>query len=200
MVANCSESFLNRIIIRIQRFQGDSLPVETKVVQWIKDDLLRFIPKLSLKLRKEIVENLWEIVNNGLVHGESSKGVSSAGQFYPTMGYFEMAFYDAGLGIPNVVRGFGAVPAHISDADCIRWAIQMGNTTKPPGGLGLHLLREFLKVNRGSIQIVSGNGYFGQFGSDTASYQTLRNPIAGTLVNIRVVFDNKLYQLEGENA
>jgi hypothetical protein len=64
---------------------------------------------------------------------------------------------------------------------------------------GLHLLREFLKVNRGAIQIVSGDGYFGQFGDDAPSFQNLRNPIAGTLVNIRVVFDNHLYQLKGED-
>jgi hypothetical protein len=124
-------------IISIRRFSGESLTVETHVVDWVKANLLQFLPQLSPQLNKKIVENLWEIVNNGLTHGRPANGVSAAGQFYPSMGYFEIAFYEKGLGLPKVVRDYGQVRSSASDADCINWAIQMGNTTKPPGGLGL---------------------------------------------------------------
>lgn len=47
--------------------------------------------------------------------------------------------------------------------------------------------------------MISGDGYFGQVGPDQPTITTLRNPIQGTLVNIRVVFDNKLYTIKGED-
>jgi len=197
-----SNEFPTEDIIKIRRFNGTPLQVEDQVVTWLKENVFGFLPALSKKLSKRIVENLWEIVHNGILHGKSSNGVSAAGQFYPQMGYFEVAFCDNGLGIVNTVRNHGVVTSSEPDSECIKWAIQKGNSTMPAGtsaGLGLHLLREFLRVNCGSIQIVSGEGYFGQFGEESPSYLTLRNSIAGTLVNLRVVFDNNLYQMKGED-
>jgi hypothetical protein len=45
----------------------------------------------------------------------------------------------------------------------IEWALQEGNTTRKgsvPGGLGLKLIREFIAMNKGRIQIVSDRGYW----------------------------------------
>jgi hypothetical protein len=89
----------------------------------------------------------------------------------------------------------------MNDAECIDWAVQKGNSTRPrnePSGLGLHLLRQFLSLNQGVFQIVSGNGYYGQHANNQPTICTLKSSIKGTLVNIRVVFDNDLYQLKGE--
>ena len=87
------------------------------------------------------------------------------------------------------------------DADCIEWAMERGNSTLsiPDCGLGLYLLREFLRMNRGAFQIVAGNGYFGNMDETSDIKHTLRNSIDGTVVNIRIdVSDNKLYKLIGE--
>jgi hypothetical protein len=199
--APCGNPFPQEEIITIRRFTGSPLEVEKKVVRWLTKEVLSFLPRLSSKLRKEVVENLWEIIHNGLVHGEGDFGVSSCGQFYPQMGYFEVAFSDLGHGIPRLVRDFRAVPLSACDADCIAWAVEKGHSTRPfteSAGLGLHLLREFLSINGGVFQLISGDGYFGQFGADQPTSTTLRNPIEGTLVNIRVVFDDHLYRIKGE--
>ena len=180
---------------------GTPLEVENKVVRWLTKEVLTFLPKLSPNLRKEIVENLWEIIHNGLVHGEGEFGVSVCGQFYPQMGYFEVAFSDLGHGIPKLVHDFGAVPPSSCDADCVAWAVEKGHSTRPfseSAGLGLYLLREFLSINGGAFQLVSGDGYFGQVGPTDSTIITLRNPIQGTLVNIRVVFNDHLYRIKGE--
>lgn len=200
--APCGNPFPQEEIITIRRFTGSALEVENKVVRWLTKEVLTFLPRLSTKLRKEIVENLWEIIHNGLVHGEGEFGVSVCGQFYPQMGYFEVAFSDLGHGIPKLVRDFEAVAPSASDSDCIAWAVEKGHSTRPfteSAGLGLHLLREFLSINGGVFQLISGDGYFGQVGPNQPTITTLRNPIQGTLVNIRVVFDDKLYKFKGED-
>ena len=84
---------------------------------------------------------------------------------------------------------------------CITWALERGNSTQPineSAGLGLHLLREFLTMNHGVFQIISGYGYFGQESDGSHRFCNLRNSISGTLVNIRVIYDNHRYQLSGE--
>jgi len=200
--AKTGNSFPQDEIIRIKRFNGKPLEVEDEIVNWLQDDILPFMPELSKHLRKKIVENLWEIVNNGIIHSDSEFGVSTCGQFYPLMGYFEMAFFDSGIGIPNNVREFGAKSKRTGDARCIEWAVQKGNSTRPfeeSAGLGLHLLREFLNLNGGAFQIASGDGYFGRIKQNAKEkLTTLRNSIDGTLVNIRVIYDEYKYSLMDE--
>ncbi len=202
--ADCDKPFPQDDIIKIRRFLGTAIEVETAVVSWLMKKVIPCLPTLSPGVHKKIVENLWEIVHNGLYHGNGTHGVTGAGQFYPTMGYFEVAFYDKGYGIPARVRDFGAVKVDKPDSECICWAVQKGNSTEPiseTSGLGLHVLREFLMMNGGLLQIVSGNGYFHQSGGDPETYhtETMRNSIDGTLVNIRVIYDDKLYMMAGED-
>jgi hypothetical protein len=189
-------------IIPLKKFSGLPITIEEDVVNWVESNVIKFLPKFDNRLEKKIVENLWEIVHNGIEHGEGKHGVSACGQFYPLMGYFEMAFYDYGYGIPKLVRDFGAVSPEVEDTQCINWAVQKGNSTRPaedPSGLGLHLLRQFLKINKGIFQIASGNGYYEEISNDAVSLYTLKNQINGTLVNIRVVFDSSLYKLKGHD-
>jgi hypothetical protein len=197
-----AQKFPQEKIIRIQRFSGKPLQVEGMVVSWLRNDIIPFMPRLSPDLRKKIVENLWEIVNNGIIHSDSEFGVSAGGQFYPEMGYFEIAFYDAGVGIPQNIRNYGAKSKRTGDSKCIEWAVQEGHSTRPfdeSAGLGLHLLREFLNLNGGAFQIVSGNGYFGRIKQNVKEkLTTLRNLIEGTLVNIRVIYDEYKYSLMDE--
>ncbi len=199
--AKTSRAFPQRDIISVVRFSGKALDVQRVLVSWLDISVKPFLPRLTAKLWKQMVENLWEIAHNALFHGESEFGVSACGQFYPQMGYLEVAFYDAGYGIPSRVRGARMIDGTKPDSSCIEWAMQKGNSTNPlpqTGGLGLHLLQEFLKINGGTIQIVSGDGCFGQCGNDPPSICTLRNSIQGTLVNLRIIYDDSLYRLKGE--
>ncbi|MFA5834638.1 MAG: hypothetical protein WDA22_14255 [Bacteroidota bacterium] len=194
------DSFNQTEIICLKRFSGTLSVIEEQVVQWILNDIVPFLPTIEEKLRKKIVKNLWEIVNNGLSHGEGEFGVSACGQFYPLKGYFEVAFYDSGYGIPTLTRNYLKDKAPASDSECITWAVQEGNSTRPfeeSAGMGLHLLRRFLTVNHGTFQIASGVGYYAD--DSVTPAVKLRNYIDGTLVNIRVIYDNYTYQLKGEN-
>lgn len=202
--AECGKAFPQEDIIRIKRFMGSPREVEAGVVRWLKSKVIPCVPMLSPRVHKQIVENLWEIVHNGLQHGMGKFGVSAAGQFYPQKGYFEVAFYDKGYGIPGRVRDAKVLKKDGADWESIAWAIEEGHSTQPikeASGLGLHFLRQFLMINRGLLQIVSGNGYFHQSGVDPEAIhtETMRNSIDGTLVNIRVIYDDKLYMMAGED-
>jgi hypothetical protein len=190
-------------MIKLQRFTGESDTLETEVVGWIKDKVLHFLPALSQRLSRDIVDNLWEIIQNGLFHSRSPGGVSACGQFYPAKGYFELAFCDLGLGIPRVVREAGILSTGLSDQKYIEWALMEGTSTQPgetAAGMGLFLLRDFLKLNGGSLEIASLRGYYGQGAELTTESTSLKNQIRGTLVNLRVIFDSKIYKYSSEGS
>ena len=87
----------------------------------------------------------------------------------------------------------------MSPCQAIRWALIDGNTTKDiPGGLGLSILKDFLELNQGAMQIVSGLGMV-EFRNNTLTDHVLSKSYDGTIVNMEFNFDDdKNYRLAGE--
>ncbi len=124
---------------------------------------------VSPRLRNAIVGVVWEIYDNAFEHANSSIGVYSCGQHFPRLRILQLAVADFGIGIPENVRrylrGQGVqlspgvqLPAPV----CLRWAFQEGASTKKQGtgrGLGLKLLKDFVNVNHGALEIYSQDGY-----------------------------------------
>ena len=199
----CSNPFPEEWMITLKRFMGDLDVLAEEVPAWLEQEVIakNYLPEFSPKLGKEIIENLWEIVNNAVQHSDSSNGISCCGQFYPQMGYFEIAFYDHGVGIPFRIKNFFQSFQNYSDYDFIEWALEKGNTTRPDlesGGTGLYSLREFLKLNGGWLQIISHSGIYQAEGEHQHNAFHLKNQFKGTLFNIRIIYDRKLYCFEGE--
>jgi hypothetical protein len=72
--------------------------------------------------------------------------------------------------------------------DAIEWATQGTNTTKRgriPGGLGLKLLSEFIRVNGGLLQIVSDTGYW-RMVNGGIDKRPLQEAFPGTVVSIEI--------------
>ena len=62
--------------------------------------------------------------------------------------------------------------------------LEEGNSTKnSPGGLGLYLLREFVKSNGGSLRILANTGYYTQNGTKTTA-RSLNVSYPGTLIQV----------------
>lgn len=187
--AKCMDNdFPETDIIKLNKYVKNDIQSDEKVVKWIKSNIIKYI-KTDRRLTKKITENIYEIINNGLVHGNNKNGISMAGQFYPLMNYFEIAFYDRGIGIPELVKRERGKLTFTMDADYIEWAMQKGTSTNKissANGLGLHFLSNFIKENRGHLQIISGNGYFCIDEFDNHTKETIKNFIKGTIVNIRV--------------
>jgi len=87
----------------------------------------------------------------------------------------------------------------LTPCQAIRWALIDGNTTKNiPGGLGLSTLLEFLRLNQGAMQIVSGLGMV-EFKHNQLTDYVLSKSFDGTIVNMEFNFnDNKNYRLANE--
>lgn len=83
----------------------------------------------------------------------------------------------------------------------MRWAFTAGNSTSRrasgPRGVGLDLLKEFVRKVQGCLQVFSHDGY-ARIDADGETYQDLRCSFEGTLVQVRLRCDDKVYQLSNE--
>jgi Histidine kinase-, DNA gyrase B-, and HSP90-like ATPase len=162
-------------------------------VQYIEDELVhrQEMPKMSPGLLKKFRESIFEIFNNSVTHSQTKLGIFSCGQFYPKGNRLVFSITDLGIGIQKTVQK--STRLNLSAEKAIVWATEASNTTKRgriPGGLGLKLLREFIELNGGCIQIVSDLGYW-QHEKDQASIALLSHPFPGTVVTIEIDTSDK---------
>lgn len=157
------------------------------------------MPKMSAGLVKKFRESVFEIFSNAVIHSGTKLGIFSCGQYFPRRDTLDFSVADLGVGIrKNVEDNLGRV---LSAEDAIDWATQGTNTTKRgriPGGLGLKLLSEFIKLNGGRLQIVSDQGYWclEQGGIRKTS---LKDSFPGTVVSIEInTSDVRSYCLKTE--
>jgi signal transduction histidine kinase len=107
----------------------------------------------------------------------------------------DISIADAGIGIPRKVNeAFGVT---LSPVAALRWALREGHTTKKglPGGVGLKLLKDFIQINGGCVQIASG-GAFWEFKAGKETFWPFAQPFPGTAVNLEVNTDDpRIYHL-----
>jgi anti-sigma regulatory factor (Ser/Thr protein kinase) len=154
---------------------------------------------LSAALREAIVARVWELYTNAFEHSESSIGTFSCGEYYEHRRLLKLTIVDFGVGIPEKVRAFArlkGIPADVA----LRWAFTRGKTTKKEGtvgGLGLDLVKEFIRLNRGALQIFSGDGRAVVTGT-SETYYVEEEHFFGTLVNITFRCDDRHYFFASE--
>lgn len=159
------------------------------------------IPQMSPALRKKFWESISELFSNAVIHSETEMGIFTCGQNFPRKRRIDFAIADLGIGIrTNLLKKIGLdLPA----VDAIKWAMEGRNTTKTgpiPGGLGLKLLSEFIRLNQGRIQVVSEIGYWEQRYDGSVDEQVLPYPFPGTVVNIEInTADTNSYILASED-
>jgi hypothetical protein len=154
---------------------------------------------MSTGLGKRFQQSLFEVFENSAFHSGSTLGVFVCGQFFPLKQRVDITIADAGITIPRKVNE--TFKWNLTPEDAIRWALREGSTTKrdaQPGGVGLKLLRDFVALNQGRLQIASGSAYW-ELNGGTESLQSLPNPFPGTVVNLEVnTADGRRYQLANE--
>ena len=160
------------------------------------------IPEMSLGLLKRFRESIFEIFSNAILHSRTELGIFSCGQFFPNRNRLDFTVADLGIGIHQNVKDY--IGFNISPEEAISWATEEFNTTKSenfpgvPGGLGLKLLCEFIDLNRGCIQIVSGAGYWQRENRETLT-KSLTYPFPGTVVSVEInTADTRVYRLVPE--
>ena len=90
----------------------------------------------------------------------------------------------------------------VNSADAIEWAMLKGNTTKTgdtSGGLGLAVIFEFIKLNRGKIQVISSDGFY-EYKNGNITKHKLGSIFEGTIVNLKFnLNDPNHYSLSNED-
>ncbi len=155
------------------------------------------LPHMTGELKKKLTESIYEIFINAKMHSETSK-IFVCGQFFPKKEKIEFMITDIGRGIKNVVNK--RFSANLPAVKAIEWAIKDKNTTKQgvSGGIGLSLLHEFIRINKGKVQIVSNEGFW-QLDNGIITTQVFENEFPGTMVNISVkTNDQNSYILSSE--
>lgn len=168
------------------------------VMRYLRDDWLgRGWVNVSAAVQDAIATNVWEIYGNAFEHGTSPTGVFSCGQHYPQRQEIALTVVDFGVGIPGSVR---SVPAftEMEDEEAIAWALLPGTTSKQGNrGLGLNLLSEFTRLNRGRVDILSHRGFV-KIGSGRILRLRSQHHFRGTLLNIMLKEDERRYVFAGE--
>lgn len=159
--------------------------------------------KVSIKLGDAIVGRVWEIYNNTFEHAKSSIGSFSCGQYFWQLHELKLTVVDFGVGIPaNVRQYFGPDPRadQLTAAQCLKWAFEERNSTIEGigRGNGLLLLKQFININHGTLEIYSQNGY-ALIKDGKEQFSNRQRYFDGTLVNITLLCDEKSYQLSDEN-
>jgi hypothetical protein len=161
--------------------------------------------QVSHRLRDAIAGRMWEIYNNAFEHSGSQIGVFSCGQYFKTYNDLILSVVDFGQGVPAKVRGFFRqhteedLVSRLSGASCLKWAFQAGNTTKigEPAGSGLDLLKDFIRVNHGRLEVYSNEGY-ALINKDGERYENRPISFEGTIFHITLRCDESLYRFEDE--
>lgn len=155
---------------------------EEGFTQYLNEEV---IPKIKLPLdeiqKRRFKNCLQEVFVNVGLHANSCN-VFTCGQYYFTGKKVAFTLTDIGKTIGTNVRQ--KLSDESFDCNAIEWATQFGNTTKlaKDGGIGLHLIKEYLQDN-GVFQIISGNGFWEQDHGEVY-YEEMDTYFGGTIVNI----------------
>ena len=161
---------------------------------------------VSKRLRDAIAGTMWEIYNNAFEHSGTGIGVFACGQHYWKKNDLILSVVDFGRGIPSNVRMFlrqyadENLVAKLTGATCLKWAFERGNSTCPGDvarGLGLDLLKEFVQLNHGKLEVYSNNAY-AIIDKNDELYENLGISFEGTVVHITLRCDENLYRFSDE--
>ncbi|MEK5278740.1 MULTISPECIES: ATP-binding protein [Paenibacillus] len=183
-------------------YREDTTQVAESYLEYLKNRWLgRGWLNVSPALKNLIVGNVFEIFINSFDHGHSPVGLITCGQRYPSFSQLKLTLVDFGEGIPNSVRNYKN-NENIEASDAMEWAFKRGNSTKiglndSPRGLGLDLLKSFVKMNEGQLEIFSHEGH-AFISEDEEIYDEIDSFFGGTLVNITLKTDESYYCLASE--
>ena len=157
-------------------------------------------PEMSVGVKGALADCILEVFNNAQEHSESETGVFVCGHIGKAgQRSMKVTIADAGIGFRRKIEN--ALDKKMQSGQAIAWGMKEGNTVRQgnPGGLGLTILKEFIRKNDGRLIVVSDRGSW-ELSSDKGERHMEHNTsFPGTLVTIIVnTEDPKAYRLVGE--
>lgn len=187
--------------IKYRRFHGSE--AETFKL-YLLEELLekQKFPKCSDKAKEKIIESIYEVFANAVTHsGEQSVYTCGEANLHNDVHTLDMTIANLGRTISDNVNEHlkKQRKTELSQEDTIKWAFGKGNTTKSiPGGLGLDILKEFIDLNHGNIQMISGGAML-SYTNHIFTTDSLNVNFPGTIVTLNFNCDDqKAYSLTEE--
>lgn len=177
--------------------------INEKMMDEYADRVMTLAPIRMQKEAQDILSSyIYEIYQNGLFHSQSPVDVFTSGCWMPEKKEFHFAIYDMGIGIPQNIRNF-MNRSDLGSEKCLKLAFLDGYTTSNNKGinrgLGLTRLKNFIRLNNGSMSMYTDNICYTIHGCDAERYQELNTPIVGTLIIISIIADeDNIYIVEKE--
>ena len=158
-------------------------------------------PKMSSGVKGALADCILEVFNNAQEHSESETGVFVCGHIAKAKPRsMKVTIADAGIGFRKKIEK--VLNKKMLSGQAIAWGMKEGNTVRQesPGGLGLTILKEFIRKNNGRLVVVSDKGSW-ELSSNKERYMEHRTSFPGTLVTIIVnTEDAKAYRLVSEST
>lgn len=186
-------------------FREDPVERSNEVLDYLENKWIgRGWVQVSDRLKNAIVGHVWEIYANSFEHGRSDVGVFSCGHHFERKNELVLTVVDFGVGIATNVKEYLKSDPRSKDllpSLCVEWAFKRGNSTGRQGiarGLGLDLLSALVSVNDGSLEIFTNSAH-AMVSRSGVKFQELDNAFSGTVVQIKLKCDERLYHFRGED-
>ncbi len=139
---------------------ADEKMVEEYIYKYILKSNL--VPEMSPGAQNKVFRSIFEIYQNSVMHS-GAKSNFVCGQYFKYRGTMALTMVEVGRTFKDNVCCHDSAFNNYTGKECLKWAVEKGNTTKgvtETGGLGLDLIRQFLKLNKRKLQILSADGYW----------------------------------------
>ncbi len=139
--------------------------------------------RLSEGIKDSFKMSLNEVLTNVFDHSKSADGCFLCAQYYPSSKLIRLCIIDFGVGILTTLKTKYGI---WTDIDAIKLSVKEGITSRPQSaGFGLFHIRNFLKVNEGTLTLISGKGKVDFRGNKIATHR-LSSVFKGTIVNLLI--------------
>ena len=146
--------------------------------------------RLSQAVKDSLKMSIQEILTNVFDHSKSDSGCFICAQYYPAKRTIRLCITDFGVGILSTLRKKYRIT---SDIDAIKLSVQEGITSRPQSaGFGLTNIRNFLKVNEGTLTIISGKEKVNFYSNKCERYNMTKG-FEGTIVNLKINADKESF-------
>lgn len=183
--------------IPYKRFNRFDINAQAKYVENLINS--HWWPEMSSGVKGALADCILEVFNNAQEHSESEAGVFVCGHVGKAgQRSMKVTIADAGIGFRRKIEK--ALDKKMLSGQAIAWGMKEGNTVRQgnPGGLGLTILKEFIRKNDGRLIVVSDRGSW-ELSSDRERCLEYETSFPGTLVTIIVnTEDPKAYRLVSE--
>ena len=163
------------------------------IISLVKEGCIEAPIEMSDDLEAILTSRIGEMFQNSWEHADAK--FVMGGKYFKQQKYkYCFSCYDTGVGIPARVNSFRMAQGleKLLDLDALKWAMRKGNSTNAhgmiPRGVGLDLLKNFAKANKGAIRICSGKAVY-ILNSSGDHYSSLQTPFIGTLFEMDIIAD-----------